>query len=267
MIEDLDAKPEFVTGLRYAQQRGGRLVMKGRLYDGNRIEFWDARLDRPVQGETVEQYRARIAQSVQLMFKHGLFPLAWETPAAAASRNAYTAISEVFSTGIERLQLSDTTARESYVTSALTVDRYGRLIVPENCGYALMSATNALEGIRENLDVITRLRGTVAGCYIHCYQPLEKITALVDLLESYKRPFVDLAEVDNWVQGPGALLLTGDARKTIELQNSTVQRRSFERSGAQVAHEREGQPYTGTRTFRRGGGGDYDLIDFGTMQP
>jgi uncharacterized protein YdaL len=266
MIENLDANPEFVTGLRYAQQRGGRLVMKGCTYDGSKLEFWDTRLDRPMQGEEGEEYRRRIHESVRLMLKHGLFPLAWETPASAASRSAYTAIAEVFSTGVERLQLSDTTSRETYVTSAPTLDRHGRLIIPENGGYALMTSSNAFESIRENLDVITALRGTVAGCYIHCYQPLAKITALVDLLESYKLSFLDLADLNNTVQLPGSVLLSGDARLTIELQDVDVQSRSFDRSGNQLAHEREAQRYTGRRTFGRARG-DYQLIEFGASRP
>jgi uncharacterized protein YdaL len=266
MIENLDANPEFLSGLRYAQQRGGRLIMKGCVLDGNKPEFWDNRLDRPAAGESVEQYRGRIQESVQLMLKHGLFPLAWETPGSAASRNAYSAIADVFSTAVERLQLSDTTSRESYVTSAPTVDRYGRIIVPENGGYVLMTASNILEAVQENLDGITSLRGTVAGCYIHCYQPLARTMALVNLLESYKLPFVDLGQMDNAVQLPGALLLTGNAQRTIELQNVLVQRKSFDRSGAALAHEREGQPYTGNRTFQRTAG-DYDLIEFGPSKP
>lgn len=277
MIENLDSNAEFLSGLRYAQQRGGRLVMKGCVLDGNKIEFWDTRLDRPVQGETIEQYRTRIQEGVQLMLKHGLFPLAWETPGSAASRNAYSAIAGVFSTAVERLQLSDTTSRESYVTSAPTLDRHGRFILPENGGYVLMTAPNAgrdatpfasaaLEAVRENLDAITSLRGTVAGCYIHCYQPLARTMALVNLLERYKLPFVDLGQMENAVQLPGALLLTGNAQRTIDLQNALVQRRSFDRAGAPLAHEREGQPYTGHRTFQRTSG-DYDLIEFETPKP
>jgi uncharacterized protein YdaL len=266
MIENLDSNAEFVTALRYAQQRGGRLVMKGCTYDGSKLEFWDTRLDRPIQGENVEDYRRRLHENVRLMFKHGLFPLAWETPGSAASRNAYTAIAEVFSTGVERLQLSDTTSRETYVTSAPTLDRHGRLIIPENGGYALMTSSNAFDSIRESLDVITALRGTVAGCYIHCYQPLARITALVDLLETYKLSFLDLADLNNTVRSPGAVLLSGDARVAIELRNADVHSRSFDRSGNQLAHEREAQAYTGTRTFGRARG-DYQLIEFGTSRP
>jgi hypothetical protein len=240
--------------------------MKGCILDGNKLEFWDTRLDRPAQGESVDQYRARIQEGVQLMLKHGLFPLAWETPGAAASRNAYSAIGEVFSTAVERLQLSDTTSRESYVTSAPTIDRHGRFIVPENGGYVQMTASNALEAVRENLDAITSLRGTVAGCYIHSYQPLARTMALVNLLESYKLAFVDLGEMDNAVQLPDALLLSGKAQKTIDLQNALVQKKSFDRSGTLSAQEREGQPYTGVRTFQRTAG-DYDLIEFGTSKP
>lgn len=261
MVENVDANEEFRTGLRYAQQRGARLVMKGAVRDGNKLEFWDARLDQPVAGESALHYRARIQENVWLLLKHGLFPLAWETPGSAASRAAYTAVADVFSTAIERLQLADTTARESYVTSAATIDRYGRFVVPENGGYVLLAATNALEGIREKLDVITSLRGTIGGCYIHCYQPLSKLMELVNLLEGYKLRFLDLAEVDNTVQAPGALLMTGKAKKTLDLQNAMVQRRTFDRFGTPLAHEREAQPYTGHRTFQ-GTEGEYVLIEF-----
>jgi uncharacterized protein YdaL len=263
LIENLGSTDEFVNGLRYAQQRGGRLVMKGCLFDQNKIEFWDTATDHPVRGQSVAQYRGRVQESVRLMLKHGLFPLAWETPGAAASRQAYTAVAEVFSTGVERLQLSDATSRETYVTSGLTTDRYGRLIIPENGGYALMTSSNSLDTIRETLDVVTSLRGTVGGCYIHCYQPLAKITALVDLLQSYKLPFLDLVDMDNAVQLPGALLLSGNARRTVELRGATIQSRTFLRSGKEFGTQREGSPYTGQRTFRRIDG-DYVLIEFTT---
>ncbi|MCI0745043.1 MAG: DUF2334 domain-containing protein [Verrucomicrobia subdivision 3 bacterium] len=265
-VETLADNPELVDGLRYAQRRGARLVMKGTVFDDGRIEFWDTQLDRPLANDSIDQHRERLHRALQQMFRHELLPLAWQTPGYAASRHAYTAIADVFSTAVERVQLSDATFRESYVTSALSADRYGRLIVPENAGYALNSESNSFAGIGEMTDFLAGLRGVVAGSYVHCYQPLEKIIALIDLLQTYNLHFLDLAELDNIVSVPGAILLTGGARKTLELQNVIVHRRSFDRAGRLVAQETERSAASGQRTLERQNG-DYNLIELVTPTP
>ena len=179
-LEDLDSAPEFVAGLRYAQQRGGRMVLRGCVREpGERGEFWDTDLDRPLPEEKPEMIRRQLAQATMLLLKHGLLPLAWQTPQDAASRAAYAEIARVFSTAVERPQLGDATHLDTGLASAPTMDRHGRLIVPENLGYVSGEGTDPYEEIRSRAELLLGLRGTIAGCFIHAYLPFERLTGLM----------------------------------------------------------------------------------------
>ena len=267
-MEDLDSAPEFVSGLRYAQQRGGRILLQGcvRPADG-RGEFWDTLSDRPLWPDPSAATAEKLSAATKLLLKHGLFPLAWQTPQDAASSAAFTAIARTFSTAVERPQLSDTTHLEKGLASALTSDRHGRQIVPENLGYVSGEVTNSLGEIKWGAELIGQLRGAVSGCFIHAYQPFETLTRLVETLEELKTPFLDLAELDNWSHVPGHLLLSGSAQFKVRVENATVTWKAFDRSGKLVAAEQESQSATGERTFRRRGKGDYELFEFGEAAP
>jgi predicted deacetylase len=272
-MEDLNSQPEFVSALHYAQQRGGRLILHGYTHahadePGEGHEFWDTERDRPIAEDKPEYTRDRVHRGVRQMLKHGLLPLAWETPHYAASRQAYTEIAKVFSTAVEQVQLSDTTHLDKGVTVALTLDGYGRLIVPENLGYVRLGAvSNSCEAIQNSAQVLAKLRGMVGGCYIHAYQPLQKLMALVGTLEELKIPFLDLADLDHVVALPDSILLVGSAKKVVILRQATVRRKAFNRAGKLLAEEQETSPANGERTFGRTGLGDYELIEFVETTP
>jgi uncharacterized protein YdaL len=272
-IEGLDTRPEFVAALRYAQQRGGRLLLHGYRHahgdePGEGHEFWDTERDRPLAEDKPEYTRERIHKGVSEMLKHGLIPLAWETPHYAASRQAYIEIAKVFSTAVEQVQLSDTTHLDKGVTAALTLDAYGRLIVPENLGYVRLGAvSNACEAIRTMVQRLTKLRGSVGGCYIHAYQPLEKLMALVEMLEQFEIPFLDLADLDHTVVLPEKILLIGKATRRVTLRNATIHRQVFNRRGKLLVQEQEPAATNGERTFQRSGVGDYELLEFVEPKP
>jgi len=266
-LRDLDSQPEFVEALRYAEQRGGRLVMRSgsRAHANERdegYEFWDAQLDRPIAGQTSESVSDQLRQEARRMLRHGLLPLAWETPDYAASSAAYSEIARGFSTAIERVQLSDATCLANAETGGLTIDSYGRLIVPENLGYVRDTPSGFDDPIRLRAEIITRLRGATAGCSIHPYQSLEKLAAVVGTLERFQVPFLDLADLDNCVELPDALLLTGNARRTIRLRNMAVRSRAYDRTGRLLVEKREPVVTSGERTFQRTGAGDCELFEF-----
>jgi Uncharacterized protein conserved in bacteria (DUF2334) len=271
--EDLDSRPEFVAALRYAQQRGGRFLLHGYTHahaeePGEGHEFWDTEHDRPLAEDKPEDTRERVRKGVRQMLKHGLIPLAWETPHYAASRQAYTEIAKVFSTAVEQLQLSDSTHLDKGVTCALTLDAYGRLIVPENLGYVrLGSISNSCEAIQTAVQTLTRLRGSIGGCYIHAYQPLEKLMALVEMLEPFQIPFLDLADLDHAVVLPEKILLTGRATRTVTLPNALVRRTVFNRAGTFLLQQEERSTANGERTFQGSGDRNYELIEFVETAP
>lgn len=267
-IMDLDSEPEFVAALRYAQQRGGRLILHGYTHahadePGEGHEFWDTERDRPLAEDKPEYTRDRVHKGVRQMLKHGLMPLAWETPHYAASRQACIEIAKVFSTVVEQVQISDTTHLDKGVTAALALDGYGRLMVPENLGYVRLGAvSNSCEAIQTMTQTISKLRGTVGGCYIHAYQPLEKLLALVEMLQQFQIPFLDLADLAHTVVLPEKILLTSNTTRTVVLRNATVRRKTFNRAGKLLVEEQEQSATNGERTFKRSDIGDYELIEF-----
>jgi uncharacterized protein YdaL len=113
---DLATTPEFADALRYAQARGARLLIRG----DSRHEFWDPEQDRGL-GPGIGNLKKSVAEFLE----RGLFPLAWETPEYSASRAAYREIAMLFSTGVERVQLSDSTQDEKATPLGITVDAAG----------------------------------------------------------------------------------------------------------------------------------------------
>ena len=196
------------------------------------------------------------------MLRRGIFPLAWETPRYAASSAVYPEVARVFPTAVERVQLSDATGLAKSEIGGLTADRYGRLVVPENLGYVLDTPVHFVAAIKARAEVLTQLRGTVAGCFIHSYQPVEKLIALVETLEGFQVPFLDLADLDNRVEVPGALLLTGNSQRAIGFRNATIRWKAYDRAGHLLAETQEPTAASGERTFKRKGVGVYELIEF-----
>jgi hypothetical protein len=209
----------------------------------------------------------KLAAAANLLLKHGLFPIAWQTPREAASSATLAVVARTFSTAVERPQLSDLTCLEKGLVSALTVDRHGRRIVPENLGYPSEATTNSLPELRRRAELLTRLRGTISGCFIHAYQPFKRLSSLVEVLEELQTPFLDLGELDNWVHFPGHLLLTGNAQHRVRLGNSAVTWKAFDRSGKLLAAEQDSGTPPGEHTFRRRGKGDYELFEFSEAVP
>jgi hypothetical protein len=261
-VENLDSAPQFVAGLRYAQKRGGRILLRGCVREpGGRGEFWDLELDRPPAENQPVAIRERLITAVDLLFKHGLLPIGWQTPDDAASQAAYREIGRVFSTAVERPQLGDVTHFEKGLVSALTMDGHKRLIVPENLGYVPSEAADPFGAIKLQAEFLLVLRGTVGGCFIHAYQPLEKLTSLVETLEGLKTPFLDPVDLDNAVHIPGRLLLTGKAQRTVRATGDTITWKAFDRGGNLLRAEQE-SVVAGERQFRRKGDGDYELFEF-----
>src|SRR5439155_20102203 len=129
---------------------------------------------RPLAPDPPAATAERIAAAAKLLLKHGLFPLAWHTPEDAAARATFAVIARAFSTAVERPQLSDATHLAQGLASALTTDRHGRQIVPENLGYVSEAPTNAWAEIQARAELLSQLRGTVSGAFIHAYLPFEK---------------------------------------------------------------------------------------------
>jgi len=260
--KDLDSSPDFVQALQYAQQRGGRLILSGcqQLPEGHGA-FWNAEHDQPLPPGAVVQARACVETACRRMVAHGLLPLAWETPRNAASSRAYEELAGVFSTALERVQLSDATQREHYHGAAPTLDRFGRLILPENLGYVTFDEETSLPLMMQQARELKRFRGVVLGCDIHAYLPLDRLVELVRRLESLQVPFLDLARLDHRVRWPGGLLLTGQADLETLVASGPVRWRAFDRAGTPVGETVADTLFSGERHFTRRGLGVVELYE------
>jgi uncharacterized protein YdaL len=270
-VLNLDTQPEFVAALRYAQQRGGRLVMQGYLHankgrTGQEPEFWNALSDTALAGDNADYVRQRIEAGLRQFFAKGLFPIGWETPRYAASRANYAEFARYFSTAVERIQLSDATAQENFAGTACAADDHGRLIVPENLG-VITGLRGAQLRIQARAEVVSRLRGTISLCSFPAYLSENKLAQAVTLLEQLRVPFLDLADGNHWVQSSDMLLLTGNASRTVNLNNARIRWQAFDRKGRLMAEEYEPTPFTGERVFEPRQKGDYEIYQFNQAQP
>jgi len=71
------------------------------------------------------------------------------------------------------------------------------------------------------------LRGTISLFAMPAHLGEAKLIQAVSLLERTKAPFLDLADGDNWVQTPEAILLTGHASRTITLNSARIRWQAF----------------------------------------
>ena len=256
-----DATAELASSLRYAQQRGGRIILEGSQPLGTGPEFWDQTADRPRLQMPAGGIRKSLITAADAALDAGLLPIAWQTPQNSASSYAYKEIVSLFGTAVERLQLSDATSRENYAPGGIVLDQFGRLIVPENLGF-IPNSSNGLAAVKSTADLLAGLRGTILGSSFDSYLPLARLVQLVDLLESYNLPFLDLTDLGNRVQLPDKILLTGNASASATLQNATIRWKTFSRGAQLLAEDQQRTKVTGTREFKRIGIGVYELVQF-----
>jgi uncharacterized protein YdaL len=264
-ILDLDSQPEFVAALRYAQSKGGRLVLQGfvnsrKAASGTEPEFWDASLDRPYADDSADDVRLHLVEGARQMFSHGLFPLAWQTPFNSASRLDYAEFAKHFSTAVERIQLSDASGLESFASSTLGVDDFGRTVISDNLGVITGQRAGYVK-VQERAELLAALRGTIALCSFPAYLDDGKLAQTIGAIKGTKPTYLDLADGDHWVQLPNTILLTGKATRTVTLKKATIVWKAYDRTGKLLTTETGPQPAIGEREFKRRGTGDIEIFE------
>lgn len=200
----LSDKPYLVAALQYLQEVGGTIILHGythqyRSESGEGHEFWDIDNDRPIAEDAEELIREKLNKGVDLCADNGLFPLAWETPHYGASELDYKIFSEMFSTGVERLQLSDTTFSASQSYPYFIQSRNGRWIIPENLGYVSYREGRTVEKILEEAYKILVVRDAVAVGFFHPYVETEYLEQMIIGLRDLGYLFLDLKTLPNQV--------------------------------------------------------------------
>lgn len=147
------------SSLRYAQARGGKIVLHGYTHQygsmlnphtgvsGDDYEFWDIVNNRVLPEDSISWASSRIITGRLQLTLFGFAPFAWEPPHYQASPNAYKAAARTFRNTYQRAvyytsdrpNLSATGPDRDFAVGQffpyiINEDYYGQRILPENLG-------------------------------------------------------------------------------------------------------------------------------------
>ncbi len=201
----LAEKPYLIAAMQYLQEVGGTPILHGythqyRSESGEGHEFWDINNDTPIAEDSEKWIRDKLNKGVDLCADNGIFPLAWETPHYGASELDYKIFSEIFSTGVERMQLSDLTSQASQSYPYFIQSRNGRWIVPENLGYVSYREGQTVDKILEEAYKILVVRDAVAVGFFHPYVETEHLEKMIIGLKDLGYFFLDMKTLPNQVK-------------------------------------------------------------------
>ncbi|ABG05541.1 conserved hypothetical protein [Rubrobacter xylanophilus DSM 9941] len=192
-VVELSERPELVRALRYAQERGGTVVLHGYHHtfgSGEDYEFWDERRDAPIAGETHAMYARKLEDGIRILRDNGLEPRLWETPHYAASPLAYRVFSGYFSHAIE------TRDPVGWLPYPSGPDPYGQTLIPENLGYIAPEEGLTVEDQLARARLLRIVRdGWAVGFYHPASVPPSELERLVEGLRAQGYAFADLREL------------------------------------------------------------------------
>jgi hypothetical protein len=177
----LEPDSEFVNSLKYAQRRGGRLVLK--LPD----TFWDSQADRPANSNLGE-----IRDLIERFRSHGLVLHAWENFGAAPPRKTAAEITRAVPVRIGTIRVSDATANDEFMPLGIVKDQIG-VTIPDNLGY--VSPDSLLLSVSAAARELFASRGAAGSFAFHAYLPFSTLAATLDELGSWNVAFLDLAKL------------------------------------------------------------------------
>ncbi|QIN80537.1 DUF2334 domain-containing protein [Rubrobacter marinus] len=228
----LSKKPEFVRALRYAQDRGGTIILHGYHHtfgSGEDYEYWDEVRNAPLRGETWEKYAAKTEDGIRILRDQGLEPRFWETPHYAGSPLAYEVFSRYFSHAIENR------APLGWLPYPAGPDPYGQTLIPENLGYINPEQGFTVEAQLRRAEALRVVRdGWAVGFYHPANIPVSELEALVEGLQEQGYAFADLRAMQTEVRydyrpGPLARATTWlkiDVGLYLSALNLSLERRS-----------------------------------------
>ncbi len=244
-IEDrrvrLTDKPELVDALKYMVQNGGNIVMHGVTHQYRGVstedfEFWDDNAKRPIHDENEEDISRRIESGLDEFLKNGLYPIAWETPHYTASNMTYKVVAKYFSTAVEQRLAIENFDYGQYFPYIINKDIYGQTIYPEELGYVplnpnLDSSMVSVDKIINGSKYVHHMRDGIASCFYHPFLNPKLLRHLIDGLKAQGYDFLDLSEYNNIVKVHDKVIITGDEKYSIKLDNSFLHEIYFDQDG------------------------------------
>lgn len=189
----LQARPEFVRALRYAQDRGGVVALHGYNHtfgSGEDFEFWDKTANGPLPDENWAMYASKVEDGIRLLRDAGIEPRLWETPHYAASPLAYEVFGRYFSHAIENRD------PVSWLPYPSGPDPYGQILIPETIGYINPAEGWTVAAQLQRAELLKIVRdGWAVGFYHPANIPLGELEQLLHGLRALDYRFVDLGSV------------------------------------------------------------------------
>ena len=182
---DLSGNEEFVRSLRYAENRGGRLVLQ------TSFQFWNSASDREVTVDASEQLQSICAAFAQ----HGLTLRGWKNAGPSPPRRLEKNLAQAFPLRIGAVRLSDATSADEVLARNIILDGQGTVIVPGAFAHVPLSSTNGFAEMKRVAGELLSSRGAAGSLVFHAYLPFSTFVAGMDELESWDIAFVDLAEL------------------------------------------------------------------------
>lgn len=131
-------RPEFVAGLKAAQNQGATIVMHGVTHQSDEqknpigpsgfdYEFWDSLQNHPMGQDSVDFVVKRLERGIATMEETGLKPAAWLTPHYQASPLDNVVFAQLFEWNVGRLwYVPFKKTQSAMVPDELTFDRSGK---------------------------------------------------------------------------------------------------------------------------------------------
>lgn len=244
--------PEVLDALRYMQANGGSVVLHGYTHQfresetGEGFEFWDVEHQSPIYHgpeedftllspedfQNQEDYDAymeankqvertyiedRLTRGVQELTNYGIYPLAFEAPHYTMSQHGYTVVSDMFSTYVGQIQLSDENweIMNSTPYASKPTMLNGMRLLPETIGYVQPESEIPVEEMMTEADLYQVTEGGMVAGFYHPYLGVAGLQELLNEMEQIENiEWIDLKEGDNTVSVDNV---------TIRSQNGEVQ--------------------------------------------
>lgn len=247
-VYHFEDSPKVLEALRYMQDNGGSVVLHGYTHQfrgsetGEGFEFWDVEHQMPIYHgpadevvqRTAEDFEnpadyeaymddnkkfereyieSRLTRGVQELANYKIYPLAFEAPHYTMSQNGYDVVSDMFSTYVGQIQLSDerweimNTA--PYATKPTILN--GMQLLPETIGFVQPEEDAPVEVMMEAASEYQVTDGGMIGAFYHPYLGVEGLKELLDEMETIENiAWIDLKQMENTVAVDNVKISSGN---------------------------------------------------------
>ncbi|MGX9755256.1 DUF2334 domain-containing protein [Clostridioides difficile] len=206
-ITTLSESPEIVKAVKYMQDKGGTVILHGYTHQykneevsGEGYEFWDGEKDEPLKENMTVFVKDRVLKGLRICIENGIYPLAFEAPHYAIESDGYKELKKYFSTYVGQHQNNDKKFSTNTYPYVIRDTEEFNIFIPENLGYIDPEDKFTFQNIKENLDIVSIVRGFSGGFFFHSYLDIKYLKDTIEYLEKQNIEFMDLRDFDNWVK-------------------------------------------------------------------